>query len=249
MKKWLTCFLLLMLALTVVGCSQNDPAAYEAYLQANNDLEKADGMIAEYTLDMTMVINDEEMPITMDGYIEMVRRSETDVDMKVMMSNDLTGDITAYYTDGYYYMDMAGQKFKMAMSLEEAMAQTSMSTVEFTDEMIKEQSITDTDKGQELHFVLDGPSMTDLLKTMMGNVDPTLTENMEMTINDVTVEAQLTPEGQIQSTAMDMSFDMTAEGLTIPIKMTMAIDYVQIGNVTVDLPDDLADYEEMPIEE
>lgn len=263
MKKFMALLMSMLLVLGLAACggeTQSDVTPYDVVKQASEKLNNADGVAYSMTMGMSMSDpSDEENSIAMDinGDIKMQKIAENDYYIDYHMVTDMS-DITdedgsiamdAYYADGYMYYDMSdlGIQYKVAMDMQEAMDTiNSSSLTDLERDMVKEQSIAADGDGQIVTLLLDGSKMTDLVQSMSGEL-VALGEDDKMVIQDMPYTVYLDCDGNITSIETDMSFSMAAEGMEMNMAMDIYMTVEQIGGVVVDLPADLAEYEELDL--
>ena len=164
----------------------------------------------------------------------------------------IEGEIAYYYADGWYYMNLAGQKVKLAMSLEELLAQsgslTSLSAAQSEPiSLLKSLSIEHARGVDTYTLVYAGGAMTALVENVLTAMpaEAVSAGPDEMTVEDVTVTAAV-EDGVLTGMTVSMGMGMTAEGVPVSMDLSLtARDIAYGGDVTVTLPEDLDSYEEI----
>ena len=251
---------ILILALAAImlfsasACGQK-ASAYDVYSEANAKLEGAKAMEATMEATMSMVYGEETMDITMSGVVKELMHSETDIEFSAELAVDMamlgmSMDMSMYFNDGYYYMEVMGQKVKMELPLEKALEQVQMNAVEFDEAAIKESSLVAKDGGQELSFTLDGAAMTEMadkqVSSMLGSMGDMGLDGMEYNYEDIIVTAFVDKDGNIKTMGMVMIFEMNMDGEAITAEVDLQMEYVAFDDdVKLDIPADLDSFIEV----
>ncbi|MDL2273323.1 hypothetical protein LJC34_02055 [Oscillospiraceae bacterium OttesenSCG-928-G22] len=224
----------------------NKPAqtAYQLLSAANASYQEAESYAMTFVMDMDYKQNGESMMTQgMTGDIKVAVEGD-DVKLALTSSTSM-GDIeamalSAYYLDGYYYMEMLGQKMKMAMPVEAAMEQSMAMDVQFAESLIKDQTVD----GGKLTFTLDGSFLNDMLEEQLQGMFQQTGVEADISYGDVAYTANLGENGELKDVAVTGGASITAEGETMDLALDMTMTIEQIGGVTVEFPDDLDSYTE-----
>ena len=151
--------------------------------------------------------------------------------------------VSYYYTDGVYYMDMDGQKIKMALSFDEALAQMGgMDAMQSTEPICLIDSIETA--GDTITITYSGEGMSALVDSMLASMGMEA-EGMEMQLGDMTYTVQL-KDGAVTSMQIAMQAAMEAEGVPMTMDMAMEMTVNATGDdVAVSIPDDLTGYTDL----
>lgn len=254
MKKLISVLVMLALLFTFGACGNSDGGdgpqtaqAYDIYTAANKSMQDVKSLAVDTKMTIDMEYDGETISMEMNGVIKEVIKSETDVDLEMIMTTVSAGetmDMVCYYTDGYYYMDIMGQKVKMAMPMDQIMDQTNVESISFEESAVKNQGVSAVSGGQELSFTLDGTALSDLLSEQMSSMTQQLGAGATMTFNDVDFKAVVDSEGNLTSSTMAFSFSMNVEGETINASAVADMTYTQLNSTTIELPADLDTYAE-----
>lgn len=255
MKKILALMMSLLMICGLAACGEQqtdtDLTPYEVVEIASDKLNEADGVA--YGMDMTMTVasseSEEMYSMDMSGDIAMQKIGENDyklayhvdTDMSALMGEDTTMAIDMYYADGYMYYTMSdmGLKYKVAMDMTDAMeAVNSPDFSDIEEGMVKEQAIKSDGTGQIVALTLDGSKMTDMVKELSSEF-ATMSDDNPMNIADIPYTVYLDGEGNITDIETVMTFDIGSGDEAMSITMDMKMSVEQVGNVTVELPDDL----------
>ena len=249
-------------------------ADYRAYLAAAGEEEAQNSSAMTMDVDMSMTMADlpymdYAMTITAavdvdPEHLDQSRMAMTgtmsavvDPDMAAQLGISeeearIEGEIAYYYADGWYYMNLAGQKVKLAMSLEELLAQsgslTSLSAAQSEPiSLLKSLSIEHARGVDTYTLVYAGGAMTALVENVLTAMpaEAVSAGPDEMTMEDVTVTAAV-EDGVLTGMTVSMGMGMTAEGVPVSMDLSLtARDIAYGGDVTVTLPEDLDSYEEI----
>lgn len=221
---------------------------YQMYVKANDAMKDADSVRMDMSMDMNITAEGETISMVMSGTVAEIIKSATDIDMEMDMQlemMDMTMDTKTYYTGGVYYMEMMGQKYKMPMSIEDMMSQTSTEIISFPESAIKNEAITDLEDGKEISFTLDSAALNDELTKQLGSLESVLGDtSSNMSFGDVDLKVVIGKDDTFKSVHMLFTFDMDIEGTIATAECAVDMTNLQIGGVTIDFPDDLDTYVE-----
>ena len=224
MKKLVSVLsVLLMCALLLTSCAQKE--AYDLYVEMNEAMlsVKSSDVTADVIVKMGTSEGDIDISMKMD--MQQIARSETDIDLKMDMIMDL-GEVGAeigmpqmqmnmYFTGGWMYYDMMGQKIKMQIDLENAMemvsfADVSAMSIDFEKEAVTNSSVKAVGENKELSFTLNGDMLGDMLNQMAGEMMQGLGmgENVSISFGDVTYTAVIGKDSLPKEEHMIFSIDM-----------------------------------------
>lgn len=236
---------------------------YASYTDASSKMNNATKMdltaniAADVAMDGTKII-DLTMPlnIKVDADLENMDQSQiamtgtVTVNMSESMVEQgapatINQDIAYYYTDGVYYMNMGGQKFKMDMSVEDVMAQMGdLTGMQSSEPLCLIESIDES--GSDMTVTYSSSGMNALVNSVLANMGMD-TSSMDVQIKFENVSSKVTiANGDIKNMDLSMQMSMTVEGQSITMNMTM--DYTVNGlgdSVQITLPSDLDTYVDM----
>ena len=236
---------------------------YASYTDASSKMNNATKMdmtaniAADVAMDGTKII-DLTMPlnIKVDADLENMDQSQiamtgtVTVNMSESMVEQgapatINQDIAYYYTDGVYYMNMGGQKFKMDMSVEDVMAQLGdLTGMQSSEPLCLIESIDES--GNDMTVTYSSSGMNALVNSVLANMGMD-TSSMDVQIKFENVSSKVTiANGDIKNMDLSMQMSMTVEGQSITMNMTM--DYTVNGlgdSVQITLPSDLDTYVDM----
>lgn len=193
--------------------------------------------------DMTMALDPakpEDMEMSMVGKIKMVSGGET-----IEMPNAM------YFKDGTAYVEADGQKIKMPMGMEEALAQAEMINVDgVSGEPIT--AITDLKKttasGKTTYEVTyDAKLLGGLAEAIQGSMMDEMLNlgdgSFDFSIDKLVIRETVDAKGALDSMSMDMVITMSAMGEKMTMDMKMDMDITATGSaVKVKFPSSFADY-------
>lgn len=258
MKKFVSLVLVVVMVLSLGACGKKDPA--DMYAEAMQKTAELADMEMQANIDMTM----ELLGMTMDMKTAMDMKAqgltaETAV-MDMQMTMELMGetmDMQMWYSDGYYYVDAMDTKTKVAMPLDEVMAQIEggATSEAIPKEAFKEITAEKDGKNTIITYVADGTKMTEQIKESMAMLEEMQLgiDETAMSVEDVKGTVTINADGyiaaQTMETAITMNMGEIAEGVDggeMKIQMKMDGTYTNPGQpVTVTLPDDLDTYIEV----
>lgn len=218
--------------------------AYELYTLANSFQTEADSYAMTYTAEIDMTVDGE--PYMIQAMIGDIRMNVTDMIFDMTLTSGASVgeetqeiEIYAFYVDGYYYMDLQGQKLKVSMPVEEAMGQSGVADMGFEESSIISQSVD----GNTLTFILNNDVMSELYADTVNQVLES-DSTAEVTYSDSVCVVELNDNGSLKGMGMTGTVDIIVDGSTMSMRMLIDMTVSEIGNVTVELPADLDAYEE-----
>lgn len=224
-------------------------ALYEEYLKAAEAYESETRL--EMAMDMKAAIDlGEKIDTTTKGTASVIMEGD-----KIQMAMDM--EITAngeaqksimYYKDNMMYMDAAGQKIKMPMPMDDALASAKLVNLPGDPfYMVKEIKKTTEDGKAVYTLELLMPEMSEVLG-MMENLGLDASAP-QIRFEDVSVKLAVGADGKIKDISIAMKYDMTMtiEGETIEAKcdMVSTVAVTRTGSaVTITFPD-FSDYKDI----
>lgn len=248
-KKYFNMVLALLACIgmsAISGCGKKDP--FTVYTDAAKKTAELSSMEMTYDIDMTLELAGESLDMTTSSNAKMSGMNTDDMKINMAIKVGAQGqemDMNVYYTDGYYYTDSMGAKIKYAMNLEQAqkeLASTGLQT-DIKKEDFKEISLEE----QVLTFTIDGEKMSSLVDSAMSSLQGLIQgTDASIDIGDVKGTASVNQDGYFETSTMSVPLTMDIMGTEMQVNMDMDYTYVNPGKeVTVELPEDLADYEEI----
>ena len=203
----------------------------QLYLEASKKNSQLSSMAATNIVNANMTIDGQTVPVSMTMDMKFKDLNQGSMKYLVNTRTTMTGlsmDSTMFYTDGYYYIDMMGQKQKVAMDLD-SMTQTIENASE-TGGMagyMQNVSVSDDGNGNKIvSYTSDISGMGDYLQNMY--------DQMGMAVNSISLKsmnaaAVINPEGYIVSENINMSFSLAALDKVVDADMDMQMNYTNIG--------------------
>lgn len=244
-NRVLAVLMALALVLGLAACGGGGDKAQtpqEVYAAALAKMNELGGMDA--SMDMTMNMSDgtDSMDITMEADIRIqdMNKDTMVLDMSMDMGvMGMTMTVQAYYADGYYLMDMMGQKMKYAMSLDEATEQASM-VQEMNVEALGEIEMTEADGVKTLSYSVDAAKMEDgagEYLSVLENMGLGDLAESGMTYETISGTMVVNQDGYIQSNSMSMSGSIEESGQKMDFTLDISITYNNPGqDVQIELP-------------
>lgn len=203
------------------------------YLAASQKTAELTSMAARANLDMNMDMDGLNLGITMN--MDMKFRDLDSSSMKYLAVADMnflgqTMNETVFYADGYYYMDMMGEKYKMKMPLNEMVnnAKNSASTTMQT-EYLTDFKLTDVGNGnRQISYTADDKALKSYLNTAYSSIGLNMSD-YNITVRDVSGTIVVSPEGYCLNQDMNMTMDMNVYGESLTTTMRIHIEYINPG--------------------
>lgn len=231
-----------------------DEDAMTIYQNASEKTSRLTSAEVRSTIDMNMAVNGETTFIPLTTEIKMEGLNSEDLKMEMDTSlavEEQTIDMTAYYTDGYYYMESGGSKLKYAMDLSEIQNQIASVNpqMDLNPEDFMDISLEETEEGTLLTFTIEGDSLSQAIDSALGSLGGiTDSSGLHMNISDIQGTMTVSDDGYISETTMTIPLTSSVADQEIAMDMVMHMEYVNPGqDVTVELPD-LEGYEEFDLD-
>ena len=234
---------------------------FDSYVAASEQMSgttKSDlsaDVVATVSMDGEKML-DVTMPLQIKSDIDMENMDQSVMamtgDIHLQMSEALAGEgaetsldqtIAYYYTNGVYYMDIGGEKVKMALSFDDAMTQLGdLSALQSTEPLCLIESIEQDGDVMTVTYASSG--MNALVGSVMQSIGM---DQIAVDIDLGQIKTEVTIEdGAIKTMNLDMQMSVSAEGETLTMDMTMDCTINGLGDaVTITLPDDLDTYEDL----
>ncbi len=267
MKKILSLLLAGSLTFGLAACgedttSTSQMSAFEIYQITQEKIEATGQIAADMDMSMAFTINiaDAE-PITMDsqmtGSLQQVMKSETDMDLAMEMTVDSMGTsslMMGYYTEGYYYTEMEGIKYKVQMDMEDALATVStLNSTDFdlTEDSIISSSVTEAGGITTVNLLIDGDQMSEDVRDMMSALENMVGEGAyDMLFEDIDMTITVDEDYNMLSSDVYMAMtivipdDGTVGEMSAGMEMQMYMEVTATEGVVVELPEDLEAYDD-----
>ena len=246
---------------TKAQATQATFSAYREYMALSEDMASLTDMAMAMTMNMDMQLNGANL---MNANVDMDVAANMDlnsIDASKMSMNgtmtitldeslategaetEQTMNMEAYFTDGAYYMNMDGTKYKMDMSFDDMLADLNLDTMTAKEPISLFESIVKNEDGSyAINYASDSMNsmITNILEMagMTADVGTVAIDNVSITV---------TPEnGEWKSMSMSMDMGMTIEDQTIDMTVSANYEITETGEgVVVTLPDDLDTYQDI----
>ncbi|MGO5115639.1 hypothetical protein ACTQ33_11540 [Candidatus Avoscillospira sp. LCP25S3_F1] len=255
-------------------------STYRSYIA---DMAKANAntqtMSADATVDLEMQLNDVnfmtskiDMTMAVEANQAQLDQTKLAYDMTINMQIDpamaaamglpedqasMTQDMEAWYTGGYYYVKTGTDKMKMALSLEDALAQMPTTDLTATTTQVEPLcAFTSITKAQEADGTTVGyniryapAALTGMMDNILNSMTGSITDVPDMAFD--AVGAYITfKNGQLDNMAMSMGMTANVEGQSMKFMIDLSLKNIQTGDaVQVTLPSDLNTYPEITAED
>jgi hypothetical protein len=240
-----------MLTLSGCGAPGGDiDADYQLYEAASAAMNEAVSIEMDMNTTMNMKSGEEgsDFGFKMEGNIKTIKKSDTEFEMEMRQTTDMLGassETVTYFKDGYMYIEMDGERIKMELPMEDALAQANNSAMVFDQSAIQKSSSKDTDGGKEIVFTVSGDALKDYIEQGTAGALAGLNEGVDINYGDSIITAVIDKDINMVSLSLSMSFDIAAveEGESVTTEITIDMFNISTDNITIDFPADLDSYE------
>lgn len=151
---------------------------------------------------------------------------------RMSMPDEQPIEFSMYYLDGYYYMDMLGQKIKYPMPLEEALKEA-MSTsrmFETSTDYFKDLTVRTEGDMRVLSFIIDDAVINEYVNTILSATGmDALYNGVSFSVSNVGGEYVINPDGYYTKAIMNMDMTITMMGETINASINADIGIADPG--------------------
>ncbi len=250
MKKLCSVLLCCVLALAVAACAGQKKLTAEALYRLVEEktaaMESLDTHV-DMTMDMTFPTEEGEeahqVLVTGDVKGEKINTAEMRMamPMTVMMpSVGMTMLTDIYYADGWYLMELMGQRVKCALPLEDAIEQFQQNKLQSLD-FVRDLTMEKEEQTglYRLNYGLDMDKALETIGQYGGGALSGLSEETDsIEWGDCACTITADAEGNPAAQTMDMTFSVTVEGEAVKYVLHMEYTYNPIGaDFTVEIPD------------
>lgn len=252
MKKIVAVLLSVAMLFALSSCAKNDGGdkaeLSKNYAAATQKTAELTSMDADMDMKMNMEVGGEKMDMNMKMDIMVASEGENDGDMAMSMTMDAQGqkvEMGMYYTDGYMYMNLLGQKMKAKVDMQTAEKQMGNQTSEYLD-LNPEDFLTLTMKktGDDVVYSFKGDpkklsALTDAMtKQIKQQLESSGMSGLTVTVKDISGTTTVNKDGYVSKQDITIDCEMTVQGQTAKLSMTMDMVYNNPGQaVTVEFPD------------
>ncbi|MDR2089438.1 MAG: copper amine oxidase N-terminal domain-containing protein [Clostridiales Family XIII bacterium] len=226
-----------------------DNTAYAKYEAAAKALEAAGSYASDLNGNVSMTTGAEKMETKMSGEIKVVNHSDTDIELAAKTTAVVSGiksEVNTYYRNGFLYMEVAGEKLKLEMPIEQALKQARQDPgLQFAASAVKAQSVD----GNTIKLTFDGSKLADTANAVLDGVDALGAAGASYDkMSDVECTVTLDDKGALKSIRTLFSTDLTVGDTKVSAAYDLTTDYTQIGGVSITAPADLASYKDLASE-
>lgn len=259
-KKLMALPLLLALMVAVTACGKEDP--YEVLQKADANLAQVESIEMQVKGAVSVKMDPiavGPIDMTFDVKAQKVDENKTNVAMVLSefpMLPELS-NMAVYYTDGYLYLNLMGEKMKMPLPIE-GVEETEKEDAEesgflftFPKERMKDLKMEKGEGGDRIiTFNID---MSEEIQAAM-EANPEQKEQLEALGGEVTwtpipFSFTVSKDDQMKAFSMSMAFSMTAEGQKMDMEIPLSFTITKTGeDVNIEFPD-FSDYQETSMEE
>lgn len=189
-------------------------------------MEKNQGLTSmdtDYFMNMQMAMEGFSMDMNMDGNMKIKNATSDDMQFIMTMNLSLLGEsmqTSYFYTDGYCYYDMDGEKYKIPMDMATAMQNADMAGIVDNDTLayIQDASVVaNADGTTTIYYTANGAELNKMLDSVLGSMGTDYT-SLGSQIRFDTYKGEMTLDANgnaIQEKGlMDMTMDYEGTAMT-----------------------------------
>lgn len=247
MKKLLSLGLTLLLAAGCTSSPADNQSAYELYSAAVKRSSEAKKIAAKMETKLSMTVEEETMDMNMTMDLALDQSDSTQPKFTMETTTESLGTaltVNTYYLDNNFYMDLFGQKLKTEIDFSEVLDQTASLTEQaniFSEEDFKEAAITK--EGDTTVLTLE-PSEALQKKLSQQALEQAEVENSELSFGDTQIQIKLNKAGDFEEIFFEVPVSITVENEKMEMSYATHMYYTGFDDqVTLNFPDDLADYQ------
>jgi hypothetical protein len=251
-----------VLALALAGCADTTKAltAEDVYTKAQEKENAADQVDVDMVIDMTMTLTDgtdtQDISFTMDASMRAQDANKETMAFEMPMTISIaqlgmTMSADIYYADGYYMIDVMGQKMKCRMDLADAVEQLQSSDMASLSSLDLLQDLTMTEQTAEdgktkqylLNYTMSPEALGDIYDQMLATLG--MDDESAITWDTITGTLLVSEDFDVLAQTANAAFSMDVQGTAIACTMTMDSTYNEIGSdFALNIPD-ADDFEEV----
>ncbi len=262
-------FAVLICICVFTSCLAED--AYGLYATVADSVKDATAVEGTYQIKVNLAAGGMSMGMTIDGNMQMIKRSETEADMAVNMKMDMgalgagSNEMSMYLKDGWQYTNTAGIKTKQELSARadetetldpEVLQKLQDSLISFDKSLIVSSDTTKVDGGKKISFELDGQKIYDSLMTFYkenfgddldlddfgGLLGGTEEEDVNFALSNIQYSVSVDKDNVMYAANVVLSIE-AGEGYKVDVQIDLS-DLGFDSFTEIDFPDDLDDYSE-----
>lgn len=231
------------------GSDSSDPG--QVYAEVMGKMSGLKSLDVDTKISISMDAEDEAMKLDMDTKMMIDKKSDTDVDM--IMETKLTRmgqdiDVNMYYTGGYSYVDMMGQKIKTATDVSKITEQVQSSTgiTNLDPELLTDFRMEEVEGKRVIHYSVSKEKLNQMLKQlspMMGDMLGSAPTDQNTEITQMEGIITLNQDNYAENVKINMSMFDKETGSAV--SLSADANYNNPGQkVTITMPD-LSEYKEV----
>lgn len=208
------------------GCAkkQDPKEVYDAAVAKNASLESVD---MDSQMKITLSQGEETMELEAFTNSKLDQSDKENIRLLTTSSLTMDGeslDSTAFYEDGYYYIETAGQKIKYPMNVEEIMStvEQTVGTTELPSDSMESIELKKDGDSQILTFTAAPEKMNDYLNEVMGSLgDLNALGDVDMKIDSASGEYTIGKDGYYTDMKMNIAMTMESGGSSLSMNIDM----------------------------
>ena len=224
---------------------------YNLYKQVNEVFSSITSLEADFKINQSINIADENTSTYNNGRIKQVIHSETDNDFYMTLDSNILGRTVkgeAYYRGGYIFYNLSnGDKFKVALSLDEVLRQAAVNNVQFGKSLVKKAYIETGNGERTIKFILDGDRFIERASSSGLGLDALFTKEIVFDLSsdgDIYYTLIIDDDDMIKSYTLQYLLDVTVDGEKGTIFCDMKFTTISVNDVTIVFPSGIEGYEE-----
>lgn len=205
----------------------------EAVVQKNADLDRMD---MDFFMNMQMGYAGSVLDVNANGNMKMINAADANMQYVMDMNMDLLGQnqhMSAFYTDGWYYYEMDGQKIKMEMPFQEALENAQTANLISAEDMpyIQDVSVVRNGDRMTIYFTADAGQLSDEVDNILNITGYSLADSgLSMGIDQYKGEFTVDAQGNYVQERVLMDMEMTSGQDTMSLHMFMEMNVKGTGD-------------------
>lgn len=239
----------MILPMSACGKKEDPKAVFDAAVKKNAEMTDMD---VTSSVKLAFTQGEETVDMTTDMKIKTNQLNTDKMQYMASMDMNIAGQSVStemFYADGFYYMDMAGQKIKYPMDLDKIMetVKQSTDTMNMSSADMKEITLKADGDNKVLTYTADPEKMNTVVSDLMAGMSSQMgaAGDLNMTFKEASGTYTVNKDGYYTAMTMKVTFDMDIAGETASVVMDLTGTVNNPGQaVEITLPD-TADYTEI----
>lgn len=245
MKKLLALALALTMILCLGACVR-EPTAEELYTLVSEKNATAEKLNATLTVNGSMTLGvagiSKDIEFDVSGSLLGENIGKEDMKMAMPMEVKMMGmsvNTDVYFADGWYLMEVVGQKLKCPMDIDLAMEQLSGTELQPLEYVTLDELVFDENaKLYTIPYTMDIDKAVEMSSDALGMTGVNLSELEGIVWDDCSGVIVTDKDGNISSQHTVISFSAEMEGAEMSCNMSVVVTYNDIpDDFTVQIPD------------